>query len=421
MENIYELKERMQKIALFRHSIISPVLNDREEGQNKYFREMAEKEHFIPGVGMKKFSVSTFKSWLSAYREKGYEGIKPRVRKDKGKSRKISPKFKGLIEQTIRGLPVTTYTALYRYLIDEGYISYKDFTIQTFVKYIKDNNIVLKKKEIVPRKKFEARHINQLWTCDFMHSIFIRDGKKKRQTYLCAIIDDHSRVIVGHLWSFDSRYSTLETTFKGAILSFGLPQKFYCDNGKVFRSDAINLACARLGIALIHSRPFDSPSRGKIERFFRTVQSSFLPLVDRDKIKLQELNSSFDNWISLEYNKKFHQGIGQTPMEKYMKDIDNVAITRVMKENLDLIFYRTTTRKVKQDSTVSVEAKLYEAPAKYIGTEVELRYPASSPEEIYIFEDDKPAARLRLLDVHENAEAHHISMSYSNLFNREIL
>jgi len=84
LENIYELKERMQKIALFRHSIISPVLNDREEGQNKYFREMAEKEHFIPGVGMKKFSVSTFKSWLSAYREKGYEGIKPRVRKDKG-------------------------------------------------------------------------------------------------------------------------------------------------------------------------------------------------------------------------------------------------------------------------------------------------------------------------------------------------
>lgn len=264
MENIHEQKEKAQKIALFRHSIISPVLYDREEGQNSYFRELAEKEHFIPGTGMKKFSVSTFKSWLSAYRDKGYEGLKPKIREDKGKSRKISPKFKGLIEQTLNELPITSYTSLYNHLIDEGFISHRDFTITTFIKYIKNHNISLRKKEIIPRKKFEVLHINQLWTCDFTHSIFIRDGKKKRQTYLCSIIDDHSRVIVGYLWSFDSQYATLEKTFKNAILSFGLPQKFYCDNGKVFRSDAVNLACARLGIALIHSKPYMPCGRGYV-------------------------------------------------------------------------------------------------------------------------------------------------------------
>ena len=39
---------------------------------------------------------------------------------------------------------------------------------------------------------------------------------------------------------------------------------------KVFRSKDLHLPCAKLGIAVIHSKPYDSASRGKIERFFRT-------------------------------------------------------------------------------------------------------------------------------------------------------
>jgi len=412
-------KERSQKLALFRHGIISQILYEREESQNQYFKKMAEKEHFIPGVGLKKFSVSTFKSWLSSYRESGYDGIKPRIRVDKGSSRKIDGDFEEIIFKLLQEMPITTYTLLYRQLIEKGYIRPGDFTIQTLIKFIKDNNISLIKRDIIPRKKFETEHVNNLWICDFMHSIRLSDGKMKKYTYLCAIIDDHTRVITGSNWSFDQNLSVLEQTFKEAILSYGKPQKFYCDNGRVFTSDAVHLPCAKLGIALIHSKPYDPPGRGKIERFFRTVQSAFIPTVKERNLSISELNTAFQEWIRTQYHRNIHQGIAEPPMDRLLKDIKSVKIERIAKETLDLTFYRTIKRKVKLDCTVSVDGKLYEAPAKYIGLQVELRYPSSSPQEIYIFEQDKPIHRLKTLNLHQNANQPFVSLSYSNLFHKE--
>lgn len=258
-------KEKAQNMALFRHGIISRVIFESEESQNQYFKRMSEKEHFISGIGLKKFSVSTFKSWLSLYRDYGYNGIKPKVRVDKGSSRKIDGDFTEIIAKLLQEMPITTYTLLYRQLMKKGYMRPGDFTLQTLIKFLKDNNIALSEKDIIPRKKFETEHVNILWICDFMHSIKLSDGKKRRFTYLCAIIDDHSRVITGSNWSFEQNLSVLEQTFKEAILSYGKPKKFYCDNARVFTSEAIHLPCAKLGIALIHSKPYDSPSRGYVQ------------------------------------------------------------------------------------------------------------------------------------------------------------
>jgi transposase InsO family protein len=411
-----EEKEKAQNLALFRHGIISHVLHEGEESQNQFFKRMAEKEHFIQGVGLKKFSVSTFKSWLSSYREDGYKGIKPRIRVDKGSSRKIDGDFTELIAKLLQEMPITTYTLLYRQLIEKGYMRPGDFTLQTLIKFLKDNNISLCKREVIPRKKFETEHVNNLWVCDFMHSIKLSDGKKKKFTYLCAIIDDHTRVITASTWSFEQNLSVLEQTFKDAILSYGKPQKFYCDNARVFTSEAVHLPCAKLGIALIHSKPYDPSSRGKIERFFRTVQSAFIPTVKNLNLSISELNSTFQEWIRTQYHRNIHQGISEPPIDRLLKELNSVKIERIPKETLDLTFYRTIKRFVKLDCTVSVDGKLYEAPPKYIGLQVELRYPSSSPQEIYIFEQDKPAHKLKTLNLQQNANKPFVSLSYSNLF-----
>ena len=413
--NIKE-KEKAQNIALFRHGIISLVMHEGEESQNQLLKKMAEKEHFIQGVGPKKFSVSTFKSWLAAYREGGYNGIKPRIRVDKGSSRKIDGDFTEIINKLLQEMPITTYTLLYRQLIEKGYIRPGDFTLQTLIKFLKDNNISLCQREIIPRKKFETEEINKLWICDFMHSIKLSDGKKKKFTYLCAIIDDHTRVITGSNWSFEENLIVLEKTFKEAILSYGKPQKFYCDNAKVFTSEAIHLPCAKLGIALIHSKPYVPCGRGKIERFFRTVQSAFIPTIKERNFSITELNSSFQEWIRTQYHRNIHQGLGEPPMDRLLREFDSVKIERIPEETLDLIFYRTIKRTVKLDCTVSINGKLYEAPHKYIGLQVELRYPSSSPQEIYIFEQDKPVCKLKPLNLQQNANQPFVRLSYSNLF-----
>jgi len=79
----------------------------------------------------------------------------------------------------------------------------------------------------------------------------------------------------------------------------------YCDNGAVYVSSHLQLVCARLGIALVHSKPYDSPARGKIERFWRTVRQGFLPRVHREQnYSLQQFNQLFADWLDKQYHRR---------------------------------------------------------------------------------------------------------------------
>ena len=254
------------RIALFKYGLIAPILNGTKTTHASYFKEIAKKEYeFPPGQGtMQQFKWRTFKKWLHIYRSNGIQGLKPVKRNDKGVSRKVDADIGKEIKQICEEFDFKTVSNLYRYLLKENIISYETFTEVTLRNYLKANNIFFKPCPKKARKSFEAEHINILWTADFMHGPYVRDGKKKVKTYLCAIIDDFSRVIVAARFFKSETSLSLQKTLKQAVLNYAVPIKLYCDNGKVFVSGYIHMVCARLGIALIHSKPYDSPSRGKI-------------------------------------------------------------------------------------------------------------------------------------------------------------
>ncbi len=407
-------KEKKEKIGLFRYGVIAPVLNEGISKQNAYFRELSAKELEVPFTGGKRFNISTFKSWLRNYRKEGFDGLITKDRTDKGKTKKITDKISEGIKKVIEEYQSKTYSEVYRKLVNLGYFKKEELGRQAIVNYLKANNISLKKSEKLARKKFEMENINDLWIADFTHGFYVRDGKLKRKAYLCAIIDDRSRVITGYDVSLHENALSLENAFRDAINTYGICKRFYCDNGAAFRESHLQLVCARLGISLIHSKPYDSPSRGKIERFFRTVKDKFRPNLTLD-ITLEELDLAFHLWLQDDYHNTFHHGIETSPMERYMNEIGKVEIKRIAKENLDMYLLRTIKRKVKNDATVSVNAILYETPTKYIGAIVELRYPGSDGTNLYIYEDDKPVIKLNKVNVHENANAPHVSTSYSEL------
>jgi hypothetical protein len=164
------------------------------------------------------------------------------------------------------------------------------------------------------------------------------------------------------------------------------------------------LACARLGIALIHSKPYDSPSRGKIERFFRTVRQKFLSFLDVKEIRdIEQLNERFQRWLDKEYHRHFHHGIGTTPMDRLIHALKNNPVKRVTEPELDTAFQITLHRKVKNDSTVSIKNTLYECSPKFIGKKIEIRHPSDNSTDLSIYEDNCPVEKLRKLNIHENA------------------
>jgi hypothetical protein len=66
-------------------------------------------------------------------------------------------------------------------------------------------------------------------------------------------------------------------------------------NKPAFGSRYLAETCARVGCALLRSEPFDSPSRGKIELFFRTVRLRFLPrLTDPDLASLDTMRERLE-------------------------------------------------------------------------------------------------------------------------------
>lgn len=334
--------------------MLVPVIQENVKVQVEYFRDVSKKEHDTPHIGKKRFKVATLKGWLKQYRRGGFEALMPKTRDDKGRPRKINSTVADTIQQTVQQYPLLSCSAIHRLLIAEGHIGIGEITEAPVRKYISDN-LLKEKLPPVARKKYEKEHVNELWLGDCMHGPYISCGGKKCKTYLIAALDDHSRIIVGSRFFFHENSICLEIVLKDAIRRFGVPQVFYCDNGSLFSSSHLQLACARLGIALVHSRPYDSPSRGKLERFFRTVRQKFLPMLSLSEINaLEQLNGPFQRGLNNEYHKQLHHGINARPMDRFMEDLKQITIKRVSDEELDMAFQITIHRKVKNDSTVSI-------------------------------------------------------------------
>src|SRR5437773_1523393 len=82
------------------------------------------------------------------------------------------------------------------------------------------------------------------------------------------------------------------------------------DNGAAYRSHHLSLVCAKLGVTLIHARPYLPQGKGKIERFFRTVRMQLLPVLgEADLQSLDVLNRRLWSWIEGEYHQAPHKGL----------------------------------------------------------------------------------------------------------------
>jgi hypothetical protein len=221
-------------------------------------------------------------------------------------------------------------------------------------------------------------------------------------------------MVVGHAFNTSETISSLTIVLKEAFLGYGLPKRLYVDNGPSFSSELLVRSCAMAGISLTHSKPYDSPSRGKIERFFRTVRDRFLSGV-QGQISLKELNEAFWLWLQQDYHHKLHTGIGQRPVDRYNASVDTVPIRRLSKAELDEIFLIRHERVVNNDATISFKGSLYEVPTAYIRHRIEIRHPVDDPQDLYLYDSDVRVGRIKQVDKKENARTFRPQKVHTNL------
>jgi hypothetical protein len=152
-----------------------------------------------------------------------------------------------------------------------------------------------------------------------------------------------------------------------------VPLRIFVDNGAAYRSQHLSLVCAKLGTTLIHARPYQPQSKGKMERFFRTVRLQLMPtLASADLASVEALNRRLWVYVENEYHRAPHRGLGgEAPLDRWAKVADEV---RYLEAELDDLFLAEAQRKVHQDRVVSLHGVAYEVDASLVGATVTLRY-----------------------------------------------
>ncbi|RKX82163.1 MAG: IS481 family transposase [Spirochaetes bacterium] len=380
-------REKKEKIGVFRFGVIFPLIdptNNNWGAKEAALRILANKRWEIPYSDRSFISRATILNWLKRYQDGGanIEALFPLEREDRGRPRSINKETLASLIQLRKDNPGLTIPALIKKAKASKIIIGETVSSQTVYRLLKQHGLSLRKRN-EDLRKFEVQFANDLWQSDCMHGPKITHKGKLCKTYLFAIIDDHSRLIThGQFYLAETLDNYLDCLWQ-ALEKRGLPRKLYVDNGPSFRSHRLQLGCASLQIALIYAKPYRPQGKGKIERFFRTVRMQFLPTLP-DSLSLSDLNELFYDYLDQSYHTRKHGSTGETPLHRYEKDIH---LLRGVMDSLPDYFRKLAYRTVRNDRTVQLEGRVYQAPIGLIGEKVMLRYESHERVEVFLEEN----------------------------------
>jgi transposase InsO family protein len=410
-------EQTREKIALFRFGLIAPLVNGQVKVKD-YLTEMGSKVHLVPYYGERKIAAKTIQEWHLHYRRNGFDALKPKKRSDRGDSRRLTPDERDHILEIRKKSLHMPVSVFYEQLIKDGEITKNEISYSTINRLVKKHNLIGKYLDPGPeRKRFAHDRVNILWQGDLSHGPYVPIDGKMKKTFLIAYIDDCSRIIPYAQFFSSEKFDGLRLVTKEALIRRGKPTIIYADNGKIYRSETLQYACAQLGITVTHTAPFDPKSKGKIERFFKTVQTRFYPLLDTNPVQsLEELNERFWLWLEEEYHRRKHASLdGKTPHEvfhsqfKQVKFLEDISI-------LDSIFLKREQRKVKADGTITLNKQLYEVPPRFISQSIDIRL---DEQDVFVYEDGKEIAKLKPVCMTDNAHVKRNRSPFSTLESKE--
>lgn len=377
-------EHKRETIALFRFSVIGSLISGEcyHGEQKKLIRELSQKRYSIPFSSRTRIGAGTIDEWLLNYRKKGLEGLKPKSRKDRGDSRAIG----GELKQTILALktdkPKISVDTIFYNLIKQRKM------LPGEVSRTSAYRLLASKMRRLPmpvtgnhQRRFSYRYPNDCWQGDVMYGPFIRDESTgySRRPYLIAFIDDATRLIVGAQFFYSEATVHIKEVLRSAIVIYGVPSKLYLDNGRNFCAEDLQLACALMQCALIHTTPYYPEGKGKIERFFKTVRSCFLTCISNIR-SIEQLNQSFDEWLTERYNHASHSALnGETPIKTFLRTAENRV--RRLPKHIDPaeLFCKKEQRQVGKDGTFRINNILYEAQEHLIGRKIGVLYDKDEP------------------------------------------
>ncbi|MFH0919237.1 MAG: DDE-type integrase/transposase/recombinase [Fibrobacterota bacterium] len=361
-------------MALWRYGIISPLLH-RHEDSPPLYRELstlAERVYYTPDGKEKKFSADTLRLWLWRYKRRNIAGLQNKVRKDSGSS-----KVPGSLREALFCLrhehPLYTIKRLLTTLLEKGLWDGRKPSRTAIYRFTTAVRLKRKTSDSASGsvRPFEYPHFGDLWSADFLHGPVVKEGVHGRKSYLHVIIDDATRYVVAATFHLAENTESLISDLMLAVRRFGIPRRFYTDNGAAFRSHHLRLVAAKMRIALPHTPPYKPQGRGKIERFFRSLRDGFL--TGRPKSSLQKLNADLAEWVAL-YQQTIHSSLAMSPLNRKLVDQGSPLEQINPTQNINDLFRMETLKTVHSDGCISMWGKRFEIPDSVPGENIRIYY-----------------------------------------------
>ena len=220
--------------------------------------------------------------------------------------------------------------------------------------------------------RFEMPEPNQLWQMDFKGHVPLSDGGR---CHPLTVVDDHSRYNLCLAACADEQRNTVQNRLELTFRRYGLPEAFFVDNGNPWggsgdqRWTQLTVWLLKLGVTVLHSRPYHPQSRGKNERFHRTLKDEVFAL--RRFRNLAEVQCAFDAWREVYNLKRPHQALGQdVPVSRFRPS------SRAMPDRLPEAEYgeHETVRSVPTTKDyISFKARHWIVPRAFRGERVAIR------------------------------------------------
>lgn len=400
-------REPDRELAYFRFALIAPVIQGMftDASVAAYCRRVTENPLVRPDGTPFQYNPATLERWINLYKAGGMDALMPRERSDKGSIRSLSDECILEIYKIKEKFPKLDAIQIRIRLVQDGFLpaSVSSRTIQRFIKAngLKANAASGLLKD---RKAYEEPFFGSMWLADTCYFPYVPDNQgKKRRTYLIAIVDDHSRMIVGASLFFEDNAYNFQKVLRDAVSTYGIVNKLYVDNGGSYYNSQLAFICGSIGTVLLHAPVRDGAAKGKIERTFSTLKSRWLNGLDVAQISsLDEFNRELNETVR-KHNLIVNSSTDQTPMDRFLSSRGKIRLPE-SDEWLSECFMNRVRRKVRNDSTLSVQNAQFDAPMQFLRQTVEVRFLPDMLDKAYIF-DDGARYPLKLTDKQANSRA----------------
>lgn len=396
-------EEERQK-ALAKYRILAPYLHQQE------CLEQIAVESGIP--------KRTLYHWAKQYQEAGLKGLIRKQRSDSGHFRVEKP-----VQDAIRNLVLehrkNSVASLHRKIKET--CQKQNWEVPSYAQvYAVSKALSLGLKELAHRGKKEyqthydliyrreAQYPNEIWQADHtpLDILVLNERGKPQRPWLTIILDDYSRAVSGYFLSFQEP-SAIQTAlvlhqaiWKKSNADWpvcGIPETFYTDHGSDFTSNHLEQVAIDLKINLVFSKVGEPRGRGKIERFFLTINQLFLQnlpgylgnLANSALLTVQELDEKLARFLLYDYHHRVHGTTKEEPVSRWNKSGFLPQLPDSL-ESLDLLLLQVTKpRKVHPDGIHFQGLRYLDTNlAAYVGETVLIRYDPRDLAEIRVFYRD---------------------------------